>query len=242
MKNYYNCIYMYTNKINGKRYIGQAKDFNKRHKAHLRGKKQIIDRAINKYGIENFDITILACNIETQDKINEYEKFFIKRYKTLETQNGYNIAEGGSNGNPYEGKTQEEIDEIVFKQKETRKINNKPVWNKGLQLSEDHKNKLSETRKEKGLAKGENNPMYGKHHTEEANERNRQAHIGKNSSKHRKIVQYDLEWNFIKIWEDGLRETGKQLGIDSSWLSKCCKTGKTAKGYHWKYLDEIDKE
>ena len=31
MINHYNCIYMYTNLINGKRYVGKAKDFNKRH-------------------------------------------------------------------------------------------------------------------------------------------------------------------------------------------------------------------
>lgn len=36
MDNYYNCIYMYINKVNGKRYVGQAKDFVQRHKGHIR--------------------------------------------------------------------------------------------------------------------------------------------------------------------------------------------------------------
>ena len=35
MNNHYNCIYMYTNKINGKRYIGQARNFNRRHRKHI---------------------------------------------------------------------------------------------------------------------------------------------------------------------------------------------------------------
>ena len=35
-ENYYNCIYMYINKINNKKYIGQAKNFNKRHKQHIK--------------------------------------------------------------------------------------------------------------------------------------------------------------------------------------------------------------
>ena len=89
MKNYFNCIYMYKNKINGKCYIGQAKDFNKRHKSHLCSSKNSklrdynypIHKAIRKYGIENFNIKILAENIPTQEKLNEYEIFFIKRHK-----------------------------------------------------------------------------------------------------------------------------------------------------------------
>ena len=31
MENHYNCIYMYTNKINGNGYVGQAVDFKKIH-------------------------------------------------------------------------------------------------------------------------------------------------------------------------------------------------------------------
>lgn len=56
----------------------------------------------------------------------------------------------------------------------------KPAWNKGIPCSEEQKSIL----REKALARdtsGENNPFYGKHHTEEAKERNRQAHLGKPS-------------------------------------------------------------
>ena len=44
MENHYNCIYMYTNLINGKKYVGKAKDFDVRHNQHLKGKKQLIDK------------------------------------------------------------------------------------------------------------------------------------------------------------------------------------------------------
>ena len=66
MENHYNCIYMYVNKVNNKKYIGQAKNFNKRHKGHLESSNNEknksynhqFHKAIRKYGISNFEIKI----------------------------------------------------------------------------------------------------------------------------------------------------------------------------------------
>ena len=49
---------------------------------------------------------------------------------------------------------------------------------KGIPCSEETKAILREKALERGLS-GENNPFHGKHHTEEAKEKNRQAHLGK---------------------------------------------------------------
>ena len=67
-----NCIYQYKNKINGHMYIGLAKDAKRRFYDHLNASKNpnhkdynlVIHKAIRKYGIENFDFTILEDNLK----------------------------------------------------------------------------------------------------------------------------------------------------------------------------------
>lgn len=57
-------IYKYTNKINGKIYIGLSSNIEKRYSQHLYCSRQdspnlSIDIAIKKYGIENFSFEII---------------------------------------------------------------------------------------------------------------------------------------------------------------------------------------
>lgn len=95
-------IYKFTNKKNGKIYIGQTGNISRRFYEHLRGKNQQIDQAIKKYGIQNFDFTVIEeCPIEN---LNIRESYWIDHYNST-IPNGYNIKDstgavrGESNGN-----------------------------------------------------------------------------------------------------------------------------------------------
>lgn len=86
-------IYKYENKINHKIYIGQTNDVNRRFKEHLSSKSfrtSLIEKAIQKYGIDNFDFTVL----EWTENYNEQEKYWIEFYNCYKPY-GYNICEGG---------------------------------------------------------------------------------------------------------------------------------------------------
>lgn len=97
-------IYKYTNKINGKSYIGQTvRPMSIRNQRHLTDAKNndnlIFHRAIKKYGIENFKLTIIEDSIDV-DILDNREKYWIKYYNTYYlNNNGYNMTEGGSWGN-----------------------------------------------------------------------------------------------------------------------------------------------
>lgn len=64
-------------------------------------------------------------------------------------------------------------------------------------------------------------------------------------SKDRKIIQYDLDGKYIKLWDstEGIAEwlNMNRRKASSSVLSCCKHNQKTAFGYIWKYEDEINK-
>lgn len=94
-------IYIITNTINNKVYIGQTiQPLQKRWEGHTRkgssfGERNMcIKRAIRKYGKANFTITKLEdCPI---DLLDEREKFYISYYDSY--NNGYNSTIGGKDG------------------------------------------------------------------------------------------------------------------------------------------------
>jgi superfamily II DNA or RNA helicase len=58
------------------------------------------------------------------------------------------------------------------------------------------------------------------------------------SAKFRKINQYDLQGNFIKLW-DSPKFINQELGFSTGDIVSCCSgKQKTAKGFIWKYADE----
>ena len=91
-------IYLITNNINGKRYVGKTqRGYLLRFQEHCNAKKNgfntYIGNAIDKYGKENFSIELLRT--VDDDSWEYWEKQYIQEYKTLYSQGGYNLTPGG---------------------------------------------------------------------------------------------------------------------------------------------------
>ena len=113
-------IYKITNTINGKVYIGQVynKSIQARFERHIKEASQNhsmhIDRAIYKYGKDNFMVEQID-EANSLSELNEKERYWIKFYNSTNKTFGYNLTPGGDGGNTYLNKTKEELDEIKRK-------------------------------------------------------------------------------------------------------------------------------
>lgn len=145
----YGYIYLTTNKINGKKYIGQHSKpiFDK----HYYGSGKLIKQALKKYGYENFICEVIEW-CYSYEEINEREKYWIKYYNADLNNNFYNKAMGGSNT------------------KYSLRKENHPFYNKKHKPESIEKMRLSK--------QGNNNPMYGKHHTKQTKEKMSNAQLG----------------------------------------------------------------
>ena len=87
-------IYVITNKTNGKWYVGQSVNCEKRRKCYFEynQRTQAIHKAIDKYGIDNFTFEI----VEKCDKkdLNRLERHWIKTLDCIAPK-GYNMTTGG---------------------------------------------------------------------------------------------------------------------------------------------------
>lgn len=91
-------IYIIRNTINNKVYIGQTRtSVEQRWKEHLRHAqygKQIINRAMKKYGVDKFYIEMLeTCDLEDLDY---KEMYYIELYNSTDKSKGYNASIGGN--------------------------------------------------------------------------------------------------------------------------------------------------
>lgn len=87
-------IYKFTNKINGKSYIGQSNNIERRFNDHLyyeNNRDMIFNRALKKYGLSNFTFEVIEeCSLE---ELDEKEIKWIAYYDSW--KNGYNMTPGG---------------------------------------------------------------------------------------------------------------------------------------------------
>lgn len=142
-------IYKIVNVISGKIYIGQHKV--RKNGEGLRtymGKGIALKEAYKKYGIKNFEKTIIE-ELEDDEKhefVSEREKYWIKQFNSI-VPNGYNISPGGEGGITSElaqksrNTRLQRFGNFSLSEETKRKIS---ISNKGKQKSELHKQHLSE--------------------------------------------------------------------------------------------------
>jgi group I intron endonuclease len=93
-------IYCIVNIVNGKKYIGESKDIQKRfvkHRKNLKYKDHKnfhLQSSWDKYGEDCFEFFILEeCLLEDLDRL---EVKYIEQYRTMDNRFGYNKESGGS--------------------------------------------------------------------------------------------------------------------------------------------------
>lgn len=238
-------VYLYTCKVNGKKYVGKTcnkygmKGRAKNGKGYQKG---AFRNAIDKYGWDNFTGEVLKENLSV-DEANYWETYYIRKYRTWTSYadcNGYNLTEGGDGG------------EML-----------------GYRHTDITKEKISNYFK--GRFVGELNPMYGIHNNHICDE---DGHLPKeirdklsitmkkrfkndkeyaarmqsyNEEKMRAVNQYDLKGNFIKQFKSR-NEAYQETGICPATIHKVCtrlisKNGslsRTAGGFQWRFADDCD--
>ena len=176
-------IYQIQSKIKPERiYIGSATNINQRWTRHLimlRNNKHHspkIQQHFNKYGINDLQFSILL-GCKKEDLIKN-EQFFIDSYNPW-----FNICKiAGSNlGRKFSKEVRKKISEshIGLKQSEET-IQKRVIVNKGNKyaLGNNFKHTKEARKKISESKKGNKNPNYGKHPSEETKKKMSEAHFG----------------------------------------------------------------
>jgi hypothetical protein len=129
-------LYEVRNKINGKIYVGVHKTVD--IDDGYMGSGKIIKRAIVKYGLDNFEKTVLET-FASEEQMFLREKEFVND-EFLSRKDVYNLRRGGQGGFDYINKLG---------------LNTKNIW------SDEVAERRAKTRKDKKFQQGTNNTQFG---------------------------------------------------------------------------------
>ena len=245
-------IYCYTNKINGKKYIGQT-CLTLEERAGKNGYRyravHAFGEAIKKYGWPNFKGEVLEDGL-TLEEANKQEQYWIAELNTL-VPNGYNLAKGGNNHEWHE----------ESKRKMSNSMKGKKPWTTGKHLSDETKEKIRQSHLGKKMSDEFREKMrlsnLGKHLTEEHKRLISEHCKGRRLSEETKkrmseaqkkrpreqnrpyqskaVLQFTKDGQFVAKYPS-TAEVERQLGLNQSNVSACCRgQRKTVGTYIWKY-------
>ncbi len=242
-------IYKFTNKINGKIYIGETMNFKQRMGGHIARSYDenwtaVISKAFRKYGFSNFEYEIIESypfGSVTKNFFIEREAFYIKELDAMNVDKGYNRCPYGANTIGYK-----------FSEESRKKMS---IARKGRSTKE-------ETKVKKSLSMmGEKNWNYGKKMTDERKallikatttreiteeERTNKSlgHLNSENKPRKPIYQLDKETGeILHTWRsllDAARHLGKNNPSDIA--SSTLYPHKSAYGFKWRFLTEEEKK
>lgn len=218
-------IYKITNRINGKVYIGQTiQSLKKRWSKHCNDKKaccRLLHNAIQKYGKENFEITVID-HAHSREELDNKEIFWIDFYDSMNPEKGYNLLGGGNKNHIVSEETKRKLSKAGKGRKLSNEQKKKLRESKlGKHRSQEIIEKMRNTKIRLGVHKGEKNYSFGR--------------FGKDSAVARVVLNITLGEKY-----DSIRLAAQSVGVkDGSIITKCCKgKRKTAYGYEWRYIDD----
>ena len=220
-------IYLITNTINGHMYVGQSIDIHRRWREHCALKDldgSLVEKAIAKYGEDNFSFEIIITLENNTEKLNDAEREWVAILNTYEDKNHYNLTPGGDF-------CPSKLPEVRAKISESKK---------GKKYSEETRKKMSKAHK-------------GKKHSEEARKKMSKAHSRENLSEEarKKISEAKnttgyycvtkrkgptCRQGFFYVYQY-YDDDGKRYAISSVDIKKLEKKVK-AKGLEWFKLEE----
>lgn len=223
------CVYVHTNKVNGKRYVGiTSQKPEKRWKNGYRD-NQHFSRAIKKYGWNGFSHEIFIDGL-TKEQACLWESALIAQYETQDQNKGYNIQSGGE-GCAEQNKVA--VNQYTLDGKFIK------TWSCMKDASEFfgvfHNGGSQIGMACNGKCKSAHGYMwkYADGVTDIKPYKN--GHL-------KQVVQCDMNGNPIKTWER-IADASRALGIDAGAITKVCKdkyrSFKSAGGYIWRYSNAV---
>lgn len=213
-------VYIHTNKINGKKYVGitsySAEERWRNGKGYTTG---YFKNAISKYGWDAFEHEVLYTGMtEVQAKQMEIE--LIHKYNTQDGHYGYNLTSGGDGvvGFKFSDESRKKMSESAKKKiVDYSKVKPHPP------ISDETRNKMSKNNT------GTRNPNYGRKHT--------QAELDKMSKTHRKEVALLDNFGDIKMTFESTKKAGEYFGVCATSIAKCCRgVSKSCQGMKFIYV------
>lgn len=229
-------VYLITNLINGKKYVGLSNNINRRIAEHKSPKnisknKTPLQKAFSKYTISNFSFEILEEVLDI-NLLPEREVFWINKIKPE-----YNVSEGGLGNKGH--KLKEDVRQLLSTM-------GKMQWER-----------KTEAQKKTIISNNLKGKQKGHVHSEFTKEKIRKSLSGKkqdrvavikralslkktmlgNKNGNKKVVKMSVDFIELKTYNSAV-DAAFELGIHPSNITKVIKgKQKTAAGFRWKHLN-----